>query len=171
MATSFSSTKPDWLNPPKTVQAVLCYLDKNNQYLLLLKSKGKFGEGLWNAPGGKIEPKEKPEEAVKREVLEETGLRVLELIKAGSLKFFFGKSKQIPDWFVNVFVCSKFEGEVNESHEGKLLWFNKNTLPYDEMWADDRHWLPLLIDGKKFEGTFIFSEDSKELLKSSITLL
>jgi 8-oxo-dGTP pyrophosphatase MutT (NUDIX family) len=165
-----STTKPDWLNPSNTVHAVLCYINKGNQYLLLLKSKGKFGEGFWNAPGGKIEPNESPEAAAKREVLEETGLKVLELTKAGSLKFFFGKAKQKPDWFVEVFVCSKFEGEPKESKEGRLGWFRKNALPYDEMWADDRHWLPLLTQGKRFEGTFIFSEDSKELLGSSITL-
>jgi 8-oxo-dGTP pyrophosphatase MutT (NUDIX family) len=166
-----STTKPDWLNPPKTVHAVLCYINKNNQYLLLLKSKGKFGEGYWNAPGGKIEEKEKPEDAAKREVFEETGLKVLELIKAGSLKFYFGKTKQMPDWYVDVFVCPKFEGETKESQEGKLKWFTKDALPYDKMWADDRHWLPLLIQGKRFEGVFIFSEDSKELLGSSITLV
>jgi 8-oxo-dGTP pyrophosphatase MutT (NUDIX family) len=165
-----SKAKSDWLNPPKTVRGVLCYINKDNQYLLLLKSKGKFGEGFWNAPGGKIEPTEKPEEAAKREVLEETSLKVLELVKAGSLRFFFGKTKQKPDWFVDVFVCSKFEGVPKESAEGKLKWFSKNALPYDEMWADDIHWLPLLTQGKRFEGTFIFSEDSKELLSSSINL-
>ena len=72
---------------------------------------------------------------------------------------------------MDVFVCSKFEGESKESQEGKLRWFNKNALPYDEMWADDRHWLPLLVQGKKFEGIFTFSDDSKELLSSSITLV
>jgi 8-oxo-dGTP diphosphatase len=171
VANSLPDTKPDWLNPPKTVRAVLCYINKSNEYLLILKSKGKFGEGFWNAPGGKIEPNEKPEEAVRREVFEETGLKVLELIKAGSLEFFFGKAKQMPDWVVDVFVCSRFEGKLIESQEGKLRWFKKNALPYDKMWADDRHWLPLLVQGKRFEGSFIFSEDSKELLNSSITLV
>jgi 8-oxo-dGTP diphosphatase len=166
-----ANLRSDWLNPPKTVHAVLCYINKDNKYLLLLKSKGKFGEGFWNAPGGKIELNETPEEAAKREVLEETGLEVLELTKAGSLRFFFGKTKQNPDWFVNVFVCSKFDGELKEGQEGKLQWFGKNSLPYDEMWADDKHWLPLLTQGKRFEGTFVFSEDSKTLLSASITLL
>jgi 8-oxo-dGTP diphosphatase len=163
--------KVDWLNPPSTVRAVLCYVNKGSEYLLLLKSEGRFGEGFWNAPGGKIESGENPEDAARREVFEETGLKVLQLIQAGSLKFYFGKAKRVPDWHVDVFVASKFEAELKESQEGKLRWFDKNSLPYDKMWADDRHWLPLLIQGKKFEGTFVFSDDSKELLSSSITLL
>lgn len=161
----------DWLNPPETVRAVLCYINKENEYLLLLKSRGRFGEGFWNAPGGKIEPGEKPEDAAKREVFEETGLRVVELVSAGSLKFYFGRTKQAPDWLVDVFVCSKFEAGLVESQEGELRWFNKNSLPYDKMWADDRHWIPLMIQGKRFQGEFIFSEDSKEILSSSITLI
>lgn len=168
---SVSGSSIDWLNPPSTIRAVLCHINKENEYLLLLKSKGKFGEGFWNAPGGKLEPGETPEEAARREVFEETGLRVKELVKAGSLKFYFGESKQVPDWLVDVYVCSKFEANIVESQEGELRWFNKNSLPYEKMWADDRDWLPLLIQGKKFQGTFIFSEDSKEILSSSIALL
>lgn len=118
-----------------------------------------------------MEPNEKPEDAARREVLEETGLRILELTEAGSLKFYFGKDKQFPDWFVTVFVSSKFEGKPTESKEGKLRWFKKDSIPYGTMWADDVHWLPLLLQGKKFQGTFIFSADSKELLSSAITLV
>lgn len=165
------SDKPDWLNPPSTVNAVLCYLNKGNSYLLLLKSKGKFGEGFWNAPGGKVEPNETPEDAVRREVREETGLRAIELTEAGSLQFYFGKDKRVPDWAVIVYACTRFNGRLVESKEGKLQWFKKEELPYDQMWADDRHWLPLLIEGKKFRGSFVFTSDSKHLLSSAITLV
>lgn len=177
-----NATKQDWLNPPKTIQATLCYISRicddenkeaSKEYLLLLKSKGKFGEGFWNAPGGKIEPNENPEQAAKREVLEETGLELKELKKAGSLEFYFGRSKLVPDWQVTVFTCTHFEGTLSFHHsdEGELKWFREEALPYDKMWADDTLWLPLLIQGVAFHGVFVFSEDSKELLSSSITLL
>jgi 8-oxo-dGTP pyrophosphatase MutT (NUDIX family) len=164
--------KPDWLNPKDTVHAVLCYINKDGEYLLLLKSKGRFGEGYWNAPGGKIEHGETPEDAAKREVLEETGLRVNELDEAGHLRFYFGENKIRADWEVTVFVTSKFEGgNLSESREGKLKWFQKDKLPYDEMWADDKEWLPLLVEGRRFSGEFVFSEDSKRLLNASVTLV
>ncbi|MDA4111019.1 MAG: NUDIX domain-containing protein, partial [Thaumarchaeota archaeon] len=79
------SSDPNLLNPPDTIKAVICYLKRNEEFLLLLKASGKFGGGFWNAPGGKIKNRETPEDAVRREVLEETGLSVGQLEKAGFL--------------------------------------------------------------------------------------
>lgn len=162
-------TKPNWLSPPGTVRAVLCYITRGEECLLLLKSKGRFGEGFWNAPGGKIEANEDMLEAVKREVLEETGLDVIEAKQVGFLEFYFGKEKNLPDWVAFVFICSKFSGSLVQSAEGELRWWNKSSLPFDQMWADDKYWIPLLMQGKKFRGTFVFSNDSKKLLEHSVT--
>jgi ADP-ribose pyrophosphatase YjhB (NUDIX family) len=49
--------------------------DRGNR-LLLIKRGHEPGAGLWSLPGGRIEPGETDEEAVVREILEETGLRV-----------------------------------------------------------------------------------------------
>lgn len=161
----------DWLNPPYTVRAVICHIRRGDSFLLQLKSKGRFGEGYWNAPGGKIESEETPEQAAKREVIEETGLIPLKLQNVGFLEFYFGERKKIPDWAAEVFVCTEHEGDITETTlEGELRWFHRNEIPYDRMWADDRYWLPGLTDNpdlkdqKKFHGSFIFSEDSKKLL-------
>jgi hypothetical protein len=43
-----------------------------------------------------------------------------------------------------------------------------DQIPYEEMWQDDEHWLPLLLEGKRFEGEFYFNEDATELLDYSI---
>lgn len=161
----------DWLNPPSTVHAVLCYINRGDEYLLLLKSKGKFGEGFWNAPGGKVEPGETPQQAAKREVLEETGLSIVDARYAGYLEFYFGPGKKEPDWIAQVFKTSSFSGEMKQSEEGVLRWFNKWNIPYEHMWEDDRHWLPLLILGKKFSGTFEFTPDSKKIVKFNVVRL
>ena len=163
-----SADQAKLLNPPDTIRAVLCYLEQGNHYLLLLKANGKFGGGFWNAPGGKIELNETPEQAARREVLEETGLSVKSLQKIGSLTFYFGQGKPRPDWTAEVFVSSNFSGTLKESEEGQLKWFSKESLPYDEMWQDDRYWLPLLVEGKKFRGTFEFTADSKNLISASV---
>jgi 8-oxo-dGTP diphosphatase len=159
------------LNPKNTIKAVLCYLKQGNKYLLLLKAKGRFGAGLWNAPGGKIENGETAEDAAIREVREETGLIVSNLENRGSLEFYFGHGKVKPDWVAEVFTASEYSGAIKESDEGKLEWFSEDRLPLDQMWEDDRYWLPLLINGIKFRGVFEFTADSKILVSHTIEKL
>ena len=59
-----------------------------------------------------------------------------------------------------------FDGEPHETDEAIPLWVPLAAIPYDEMWADDRHWLPLLIQGETFTGHFEF--DGEELLRREI---
>jgi 8-oxo-dGTP diphosphatase len=53
---------------------------------------------------------------------------------------------------------------MRQSNEGELRWFSIGAIPYEEMWEDDRVWLPLLLDGKSFVGNFYFSANYKEFL-------
>jgi 8-oxo-dGTP diphosphatase len=36
------------------------------------------------------------------------------------------------------------------------MWVPVDGIPYDRMWADDAHWLPLMLAGKRFSGRFLF---------------
>ena len=56
-----------------------------------------------------------------------------------------------------VFLARDFEGEPRETNEAVPLWVPLHAIPYDEMWADDRCWLPLLIRGAHFTGFFEFN--------------
>ena len=56
-------------------------------------------------------------------------------------------------WHCMVYLAHRFEGIPRETEEAVPLWFPVETLPYDEMWDDDRHWLPMLIAGRFFTGT------------------
>lgn len=146
-----------------TVEATLCHILYKDRLLLQRKSSGLFGEGKWNGVGGKMKAGEAPREGAAREVLEETGLRVSNLKTHGILKFYFGKIAN-PDWAVHIFSTGTFEGKLSASDEGKLKWFALDEIPYDEMWQDDRHWLPILLEGRRFNGDFYFNEDGTKLL-------
>ena len=157
----------DPLNPEDTISAVICYIydESNRKYLLIHKAKGKFGGGFWNGPGGKVETGESTVEAAKREVFEETGLTISNLKEAGVLEFFFGHGKPKPDWTAVVFKTKEYSGKVkSRTKEGTLRWISEDELPLDQMWEDDRYWLPLLVKGSKFKGVFEFTSDSKKIV-------
>lgn len=58
------------------VQVAACYLEINQQLLLLQRAQGKLEGGKWSVPAGKLEENETPENAAKRELFEETGISV-----------------------------------------------------------------------------------------------
>jgi len=142
----------------------LCYVIGNEKLLMLKKSVGLFGGGKWNGLGGKILTGESAEQACVREVYEESGLRVGDIKCHGVLGFWFGKSKE-PTITCYVFSTKSFEGQLREGQEGILRWIDFDEIPYDEMWKDDRYWLPLLLKGKDFTGEFHFNQDGTKLLK------
>lgn len=146
-----------------TIRGVLCHLIRNGNLLLIKKSRG-FGQGYWNAPGGRLLPNETPTEATKREVYEETGMQVERLELAAEIEF-YTESNEVPEWLVYVFRCNSFSGSIREGAEGKVKWFSTHDIPYDEMWEDDRHWLPRLLEGRKFRGSFYFTKNFGKLLR------
>ncbi|MFH1456592.1 MAG: hypothetical protein ABIF17_00580 [Patescibacteria group bacterium] len=42
-------------------------------------------------------------------------------------------------------------------------WFKTDKIPYKEMWPDDIHWLPHVLQGKKLEADFLFGAGDKIL--------
>ncbi len=146
-----------------TTEATLLTIIKDGQILLQRKAVGRFGGGKWNGAGGKLKPGEDPADGVIREVLEETGLRIAEPRRHGLLDHYFGDRSK-PAWSVHIFSVTEYEGEPVGGEEGELRWFPVEEIPYGEMWEDDLHWLPLLLEGRDFDGAFYFDEDASRLL-------
>jgi 8-oxo-dGTP diphosphatase / 2-hydroxy-dATP diphosphatase len=138
----------------------LCVIYKGSRVLLGMKKRG-FGQGRWNGFGGKIHEGETIEAAAKREVLEESGVNILDMEKMGIIEFEFQGNPEILE--VNIFRAENFSGNPIETEEMKPQWFDVKEIPFEEMWSDDRYWLPLLLAGKKFKGKFLFDNNDKVL--------
>ncbi len=144
--------------------ATLVFLVRGNppaEILLGFKKRG-FAQGKLNGFGGKIEANETIESAAARELREESGVQVdlTDLKRVARLEFFFPAQ---PDWnqIVYAFLAERWHGEPIETHEMKPVWFNTNSIPYDKMWADDNHWLPLVLRGRRVDATFTFKVDNE----------
>jgi len=133
----------------------LCIVHQHPKVLLGMKKRG-FGEGRWNGFGGKLQEGETVEEAARRELFEEASLKVKDIEKVGIVDFEFKGQPEILE--VHIFRGSGIEGELEESEEMKPCWFHTNDIPFESMWPDDKHWLPLFLQGKKFKGRFLFGE-------------
>ena len=136
-----------------TKACTLVFLLKEHQILLAMKKRG-FGSSRWNGVGGKIDPGETVEQAMIRETQEEIGVTPTAYTPVGFLEFSFPDG--IVDMSAQVFVCTAWDGEPAESEEMAPEWFNINAIPYDDMWQDDRYWLPQVLEGKRIRGTFTF---------------
>lgn len=144
-------------------RATLCFLIQDGQILLIRKKRG-LGAGKINGPGGRIEPGEKPHECAVRETSEEVGLTPLNVQNRGELHFQFADGYSL---HCAVFVAHEYTGELIETDEALPIWTPLDSIPYDEMWADDIHWLPGVIQGGTFRGYFHFDGEtmlSKHLL-------
>ncbi len=133
----------------------LCIIHKDNQVLLGMKKRG-FGMGKWNGFGGKLNPGETVEEAAKRELFEEADIESGEMEKMGLINFVWENNLD-EIWEVNIFKLTEFIGEPKETEEMKPRWFDMNEIPFEKMWPDDKYWLPLFLENKKFKGKFKLS--------------
>ena len=121
----------------------LCYLEKGGQYLMLHRTKKQNDENRdkWIGIGGKFEDRESPEDCMKREVLEETGLAVTAFRYRGIVTFV---SDVYPTEYMHLFTCTDWTGELKECDEGDLEWIDKRDLYALTMWEGDRIFLDLL---------------------------
>ena len=157
------TTDIDWDMWEPTERCVLTYVIDGDNILLILKKRG-MGDGYYNGPGGHIELEETKTEAAIRETREETGLDVADLVDMGTLYFQFRDGTRMIGY---VFTTHTYSGTlIDECDETKPFWAKISQLDYSNMWEDDRLWFPLLLEGKRFNGYFIF--DDRKLVDSRI---
>ena len=139
----------------------LCFLIDEDNICLAMKKRG-FGANRWNGVGGKVGDKVKGEtieEGLLREVREEININLKEYEKVGELTFIFDNPDT--ELLVHTYISHKWDGEPTESEEMRPKWFKIDEIPYDNMWSDDRYWLPTVLDGKKIKARFKFDKKEK----------
>ncbi len=151
-----SGAERNWAEWQPTERATLCFVVRENEILLIRKKRG-LGAGKVNGPGGRIDPGETPRQCAIRETQEELGVTPLDPEWRGELYFQFvdGYGLQCA-----VFTARGCEGNAVETDEAAPLWTPLNAIPFHEMWADDIHWLPGVLEGRNFRGYFDFDGDT-----------
>jgi len=66
--------------------SVNCVIEKNGKFLLVKQARSEYVKGKWSLPGGKINQGEKFDDAVSREIEEETGLKVKKIWHIGIIQ-------------------------------------------------------------------------------------
>lgn len=133
----------------KTNLTTLCYIEKDDAYLMLhrVKKEQDINRDKWIGIGGHFEEKESPEDCLLREVKEETGLTLLSYQFRGIITF-------VTDCYETEYMClytaDKFEGELQECTEGNLEWVSKGRLKELNLWEGDYIFLDLLEKRKEF---------------------
>jgi 8-oxo-dGTP diphosphatase len=110
-----------------TVLVAACALvDADGRVLLAQRPAGKPMAGLWEFPGGKVEPGERPEETLIRELKEELGIDVNEACLA-PLAF---ASHSYADFhlLMPLYVCRRWDGTVTACEGQRLTWVRSSRL-------------------------------------------
>lgn len=144
-------------------KTVLCYIENNNDYLMLHRTKKKndLNEGKWIGVGGHIEEGENKEEAVRREVLEETGLDIEKFNYRATIYFQDDDFKET----MYLFTAKSPTREVIKCNEGDLKWIKKADVLKLNLWDGDHIFLEKLISESDYFNLYLYYKNGK-LVKS-----
>ena len=114
----------------KKIEVVAAILHRDGAYFATQRGYGEF-EGMWEFPGGKIEPGESREVALKREIQEELGVDIaIENLPCTT-------EYDYPSFHLTMhcYLCSVASGEIELREHKSARWLTAETL-------DSVEWLP-----------------------------
>ena len=124
-------------------KTTLCYIKKDNKYLMLhrVKKENDTNYEKWIGIGGKIEDDETPDECLLREVYEETGLTLTDY-KFRGIVHFMSDIYENEDMYL--YTAEGFSGNLHDCDEGELLWILCDKIYDLKLWEGDKLFLSLI---------------------------
>ena len=155
------------------VLTTLCYIEKDNKYLMLhrIKKEQDLNKDKYIGVGGHFEYGESPDECLKREVYEETGLTLLSYKPRGIITFIYGQEsggeERIVE-YMHLYTATEFEGALTDCDEGELEWIDKVDVYKLPIWEGDRIFFRLLEERSDFFSLKLVYSKTDELILSEI---
>ena len=124
--------------------AAVALIDVDGRVLLAQRPEGKSMAGLWEFPGGKVEPGETPEAALIRELREELAIDTWQSCLAPLT--FASHSYDSFHLLMPLYACRKWEGAPQPQEGQKLAWVRPNEMKSYPMPAADLPLVAILRD-------------------------
>lgn len=132
------------MTKPILLVVAAALVDADNHVLIAQRPSGISMAGLWEFPGGKLNPGETPEAALRRELEEELAIEVCETCLAP-----FTFASHAYDTFhlmMPLYICRNWEGEITPREGQEIAWVRANRLQNYPMPPADLPLLPFLRD-------------------------
>lgn len=111
---------------PTVLVVAVALIDVDGRVLIAKRPQGKTLAGLWEFPGGKVEPGERPEQALIRELKEELDIDVKESCLAPFV--FASHAYDSFHLLMPLYLCRRWEGVVAAREHDALAWVKPNKL-------------------------------------------
>lgn len=111
---------------PTVLVVAVALIDVDGRVLIAKRPEGKKLAGLWEFPGGKVEPGERPEAALIRELSEELGIEVSESCLAPFV--FASHAYDSFHLLMPLYLCRRWNGVVAAREHDALAWVKPNRL-------------------------------------------
>jgi 8-oxo-dGTP diphosphatase len=114
----------------KTIEVVAAIIVRDNRMLITRRVGGQF-DGLWEFPGGKIEPNETHEKALKREIFEELNIEISVNNYLDTVNFSYESFHLI----MHLYFCNIYSGSIRLNEHSDLRWISSDD-------KENINWVP-----------------------------
>lgn len=168
---------------PILVKAVVGFPVQDGKVILGFRKKisMKWGKNIYSGIGGKVGDKEEwknesNEEALNREFVEECGIEIVNSKFCGVVNFLFPDSPEY-NMETYIYLIDKWNGEAVETEVIRPELFPVDNLPLNEMWEDNKHWVPYVLNSAKNEksntkvyGNFLYESVGEQKFVREVSM-